>query len=170
MQGWKEWSMRPKLPPARYDSKVISIDDSAAKRVPGYVSSLALEDPSGTVPGWVMVFAESFIAANRAADLVKVAWRSGKATTVSERNIQNRAAELIADSSGGSLLVDDPGVDAVLASTKQKIERTYTASIVMHCALELAALAAKAIGKPVKKTGPKRPFRQIVARRNSASS
>ena len=63
---------RPKIPPTRYESKVISIDDSAAKRIPGYLKSLALEDPSGTVPGWVMVFADSFIAANRSADLVKV--------------------------------------------------------------------------------------------------
>jgi isoquinoline 1-oxidoreductase beta subunit len=102
---------RPKVPLTRYESKVISIDDSAAKRVPGYLKSLALEDPSGTVPGWVMVFADSFIAANRAADLVKVVWSSGKASTVSERDIQNRAAELIADHNGGSLLVDDPGVD-----------------------------------------------------------
>jgi isoquinoline 1-oxidoreductase beta subunit len=56
---------RPKIPPTRYDSKVISIDDSAAKHLPGYLKSLALDDPSGTVPGWVMVFADSFIAANR---------------------------------------------------------------------------------------------------------
>ena len=51
---------RPKIPPTRYDSKVVSIDDSAAKRVPGYMQSLALDDPSGTVPGWVMVYADSF--------------------------------------------------------------------------------------------------------------
>src|SRR5580693_4392812 len=127
---------RPKIPPTRNGCKVISIDDSAAKRVFGYLKSLALEDPSGTVPGWVMVFADSFIAANRAADLVKVVWSSGKASTVSERDIQNRAAELIADHNGGSLLVDDPGVDAALASAKHKIERTYTTSTVMHFALE----------------------------------
>lgn len=127
---------RPKIPPTRYDSIVISIDDSAAKHVPGYLSSLALEDPSGIVPGWVMVFAESFVAANRAADLVKVTWRSGTAATVSERDIQNRAAELIADRNGGSLLVDDPGVEATLASAKRKIERTYTTGTVMHFALE----------------------------------
>jgi isoquinoline 1-oxidoreductase subunit beta len=127
---------RPKIPPPRYESKVISIDDSAAKRIPGYLKSLAQEDASGTVPGWVIVFADSFIAANRAADLVKVVWSSGKAATVSERDIENRAAELIADRSEGSLLVDDPGVDGALASAKQKIERTYTTSTVLHFALE----------------------------------
>jgi isoquinoline 1-oxidoreductase beta subunit len=127
---------RPKIPPTRHDSKVVSLDDSAAKRVPGYLQSLALEDPSGTVPGWVMVFGESFVAANRAADLVKVTWSSGKAATVSERDIQNRGAELIADRNGGSLVVGDPGVDAALATAKHKIERTYTTDTVMHFALE----------------------------------
>ena len=28
---------RPKIPPTRYDSKVISIDDSATRRIPGYI-------------------------------------------------------------------------------------------------------------------------------------
>jgi isoquinoline 1-oxidoreductase subunit beta len=127
---------RPKIPPTRYDSRVVSIDDSAAKRVPGYLKSIALDDPSGTVPGWVMVFANSFVGANRAADLAKVTWSSGKAATVFEKDIQNRSAELIANPKGGSLLVDDPGVDAALASAKHKIERTYTTSTVMHFALE----------------------------------
>ncbi len=52
-----------------------------------------------------MVFAESFIVANRAAELVRVTWSSGKAATVFERDIQNRAAELIADPKGGSLFI-----------------------------------------------------------------
>ena len=127
---------RPKIPPTRYDSKVASIDDSAAKRVPGYIQSLALDDPSGTAPGWVMVYAESFSAANRAADLVKVKWNSGRAAHVSEADLQQRAAELIADPKAGALVVDDPGVDAALASAKRKLERTYTTSTVMHFALE----------------------------------
>ena len=114
---------RPKIPPTRYDSKVISIDDSAARRMPGYIKSLALDDPSGMAPGWVMVYADSFTTANRAADLVKVKWQSGASANVSERDLQQRAAELIADPKGGALLVDDPGVDVVFASAKQKIAR-----------------------------------------------
>ena len=127
---------RPKIPPTRHGSKVISIDDSAAKHLPGYIRSVALDDPSGTVPGWVMVYATSFSAASRAADLVKVDWQPGEAANVSEQDIQQRASQLIADPKGGSLFVDDPGVDAMLASAKRKIERTYTTGTVMHFALE----------------------------------
>ena len=127
---------RPLIPPTRYGSKVVSIDDSAARHVDGYIRSIALDDPSDTVPGWVMVYATSFSAANRAADLVKVRWQSGETVNVSEQDIQQRATELIADAKGGSLFVDDPGVDTVLASAKRKIEQTYTTATLMHFALE----------------------------------
>ena len=127
---------RPKVPPTRYNSKVVSIDDSAAKSVAGYIQSLALDDPSGTAPGWVMVYADSFNAASRAADLVKVTWSSGEAADVSEGDLQRHAAELIADPKGGALVVDDPGVKEAFSSAKQTLERTYTTSTVMHFALE----------------------------------
>ena len=45
-------------------SVVRAVDDSAAKRVKGYLSSLVLEDPSDTVPGWVIVCATSYPAAD----------------------------------------------------------------------------------------------------------
>jgi isoquinoline 1-oxidoreductase subunit beta len=127
---------RPKVPPTRNDSKVVSIDDSAARSVPGYIRSVALDDPSGTVPGWVMVFAENFVAANKAADRVKVTWQSGKAASVSEADIQRRARELIASPTGGALVINDPGVDAAFASAEKTVERTYTTSTVMHFQLE----------------------------------
>src|ERR1700722_13474922 len=54
---------RPKIPPTRYGSSVRRIDDSAAKKVKGYIKCIVLEDPSDTVPGWVMVLASSYPAA-----------------------------------------------------------------------------------------------------------
>jgi len=138
---------RPKVPPTRNDSKVVSIDDSAAKSVPGYIQSLALDDPSGTAPGWVMVYADSFVAANRAADLVKVDWSSGEAVNMSEQDLQRRAAELITDPKGGALVVNDAGVDAAFAAAKSTLERTYTTSTVMHFQLEpINALALEKDG------------------------
>ncbi len=127
---------RPKLPPTRNDSTVVSIDDSAAKAVPGYLQSIVLEDPSATCPGWVMVYATSFVAANRATDLVKVNWKSGDAAKVSEADIQNRARTLIADPKSGSTVVDDKGVDAAFAASKNKLERTYTTSTALHFQME----------------------------------
>jgi isoquinoline 1-oxidoreductase subunit beta len=138
---------RPKIPPTRNDSRVLSIDDGAARSVPGYLRSLAIDDPSGTAPGWVMVFADSFIAADRAADRVKVVWSSGEAASVSEADLQRRAAQLIADPKAGALVVDDVGVDAAFAAAKSTLERTYTTGTVMHFQLEpINALALEKDG------------------------
>jgi len=127
---------RPKLPPTRNDSTVVAIDDSAAKAVPGYIQTLALEDPSATCPGWVMVYAKTFPAANRAADLVKVTWKSGDTAKVSEADLQAHAAALIADPKAGSLVVEDKGVDAAFAAAKSKLERTYTTATALHFQME----------------------------------
>jgi isoquinoline 1-oxidoreductase subunit beta len=117
---------RPKIPPTRNGARVRSIDDSAARSVKGYISSLALEDPSDTVPGWVMVFASSYPAAVRAADLVKVDWVAGDGASVSERDILDHGAKQIADPKGGVLLVDDPGLEAAFQHASSTLEQTYT--------------------------------------------
>ena len=127
---------RPKIPPTRNDSVVTAIDDSAAKAVPGYVGAIKLDDPSGTVPGWVMVLADSFVAANRACDLVKVSWTSGEAAKVSEADLQAHAVQLIADRSKGSLVVEDAGVDDAFKSARTTLEATYTTASALHFQME----------------------------------
>ena len=133
---------RPKLPPTRNGCTVTSIDDSAAKQVKGYIRSIALDDPSGTVPGWVVVCADSFTAANHAADQVKVVWTTGEAAKVSEQDLLDHGAKLIDDPKGGSLVVADEGVEQAFAAAKTTLERSYTTSTVLHFQLEpLNALA-----------------------------
>ncbi|CAN5242246.1 molybdopterin-dependent oxidoreductase [soil metagenome] len=127
---------RPKLPPTRNDSVVVSVDDSAAKAVPGYIKSIVLDDASGTVPGWVVVLADDFVAANRATDLVKVQYKTGPSAQVSEADIQKRASDLLADPKAGSMVVEDPGVDAAFAAAKSKLEATYTTSTALHFQME----------------------------------
>jgi len=127
---------RPKIPPTRNGASVRSIDDSAARRVKGYIRCLALEDPSGTVPGWVMVFASSYPAAIRAADLVKVDWTPGEGANVSEQDVLAYGAMQVTDPSGGIFLVDDDGLDAAFGNASSTLERSYTTSSVLHAQLE----------------------------------
>jgi len=128
---------RPKLPPTRYGSKVVSIDDTAARKVKGYLRSIALEDPSGTVPGWVMVIAETYPAAIRATDLVQVSWQSDETIHVSDKDLQAHAAILIADPAAGAVLDTGGGdVDAAFSQAKSTIEATYTTEGVLHFQLE----------------------------------
>jgi isoquinoline 1-oxidoreductase subunit beta len=127
---------RPKIPPTRYGSSVRWIDDSGARKVKGYIKCVVLEDPSGTVPGWVMVLASSYPAAIRAADFVKVEWLVGDAANVSEQDILDYGSKQIAEPNGGALLLDDPGLDAAFRGAKSMFERTYTTSSVLHAQLE----------------------------------
>jgi CO/xanthine dehydrogenase Mo-binding subunit len=139
---------RPLLPPTRNGSVVAAVDDSAASGVKGYLSSLILDDPSGTVPGWVMVIAETYPAALKASALVKVSWTPGPTATVGERELQDRARALIADPVAGSLLDTGGGdTDAAFASAASMIETTYTTATVLHFQMEpVNALAVEVDG------------------------
>jgi isoquinoline 1-oxidoreductase subunit beta len=128
---------RPKLPPTRYGSKVVSIDDTAARKVKGYLRSIALEDPSGTIPGWVMVFAETYPAAIRATDMVKVSWQNDETAQVSDKDLQAHASRLIADPAAGAVLDTGGGdVGAAFGEAKSIVEATYTTAGVLHFQLE----------------------------------
>lgn len=127
---------RPLLPPTRYGSKVASLDDTEAKKVPGYRQTIALDDPSDNVTGWVMVYGDSWVAANRGAEALKVTWTTPPEAKVSEADLQARARALIADGSKGGLAVEDPGVDAAFGAAKSTLERTYTTATALHFQLE----------------------------------
>src|SRR5262249_11209724 len=119
-----------------------------AKRVKGYLTSLVVEDPSNTVPGWVMVCATSYPAAIRAADLIKVNWAAGDAAHVSEQDILDYGAKQIANPNGGALVVNDPGIEAAFSAAESTIERTYTTNSVLHAQLEpVNALAFEKDGR-----------------------
>ena len=124
-------------PPTRYGSSVTSLDDSAAKAVKGYQQSIVLDDPSGTVPGWVMVIANSFMAAQKAAKLVKVSWQAGDAATVSEADIISHGRALLKDNAKGAIL-DTGTVEtaSVFAKTTDIIEHEYLTHTVLHAQME----------------------------------
>ena len=135
---------RPKMPPTRNGAKVLSVDESAAKGVKGYLRHLVLEDPSDTVPGWVLVIATSYWAAVKATDLLEVTWTPGPGATVTEQALLDHGAALVAKTAGGVQLdiVDDDSTPAFGNTAGQNIEQRYTTATVLHFQLEpLNALA-----------------------------
>jgi len=68
---------RPILPPTRYGSKVLSVDDSKAKALEDYLGFEILKDPSETLQGWVSVLAKDYPTAIKAADLLTVKYQAG---------------------------------------------------------------------------------------------
>src|SRR6266700_4426197 len=55
------------IPRTRYGSKVLSIDDSEARKIPGFVKAVKVDDALGKCTGWVVALAEKFPAAVQAA-------------------------------------------------------------------------------------------------------
>lgn len=126
----------PKIPPTRNGSKVVAVDDSDAKSVKGYLRSITLEDPSNTVPGWVVVLADSTWSAMQAAAKVKVTWQNDDTASVSDKELEDESNRLIADPKAGATVVDDDGVDAAFANAASALEQRYTTAAVSHFQLE----------------------------------
>jgi isoquinoline 1-oxidoreductase subunit beta len=135
----------PILPPTRYGSSVVKFDDSAAKAVKGYQQTIVLNDTSDSVPGWLMVIASTFTAAQKASKLVKVTWDVGDTATVSEADIIAHGKKLLADQSKGSIL--DTGnvkTEAAFENASSQIAEEYITSTVLHAQMEpLNALVFK---------------------------
>ena len=127
---------RPLIPPTRYGTSVKSFDDSAARDIPGYQKTIVLEDPSGTVPGWAMVIADSFHAANRAAQKMKVDWALGSTADVNEQAILDRGRALIDTADAGVVVVNDGDVEKAFAEADATIEAEYITHSVLHFQLE----------------------------------
>ncbi|MDH3613179.1 MAG: molybdopterin-dependent oxidoreductase [Gammaproteobacteria bacterium] len=126
----------PLIPPTRYGSTIRSIDDSAAKDIPGYLQTLTIKDPSNVIQGWGMVVAESFPAAMKSAAAVKVDWEAGPTADVSEAEIFAEGARLAADSASGVLVVDDGDVAAARANAASTHTATYRTGTALHFTLE----------------------------------
>lgn len=127
---------RPVLPPTRYGSKVVSIDDSAAKNIRGYQQTVTISDPGNIIQGWVAVIADSFWSAKLAADALNVEWEAGETAEVSEADILNKGRELAADKQSGGWLVDDGDLSAAQTNASEMLTATYTTSSVLHFTLE----------------------------------
>jgi len=126
----------PMIPPTRYGSSIESIDDSAARDIPGYQQTLQLTDPSDIIQGWALVIADSFPAAMKAADAVNIEWSPGPTAAVTEAQILAEGEQLTADSSSGVLFVDDGDVTAARESAADTHSAVYRTSTALHFTLE----------------------------------
>ena len=127
---------RPLLPPTRYGSSVISVDDSEAKKVDGYLGYEVLKDPSETLQGWVSVVAKTQWAALQSGDAIKVQWQAGPTAAVSENDLLTEGERLCKAPESGNLFVNEGDVDAAKKLAAHQIESTYRTASVLHFQLE----------------------------------
>lgn len=127
---------RPVLPPTHLGSKVTRVDDTAAKKIKGYLGYEILKDPSDTCQGWVTAIAATYPAAIKAADALNVEYIAGDTANVTEAMIQAEGERIVRDRNEGMLFKDHGNVSTAQRDAKTVIEATYTTATASHFQLE----------------------------------
>src|SRR5436190_286000 len=127
---------KPITPPVRYGATVKSVDDSEAKKVPGFIKAVILDDKTGTTTGWVVAVANTYANARKAADALKVSYDGGPNAKLSSESLLNEAKRLQSLDDSGLFFVKDGDTAAAFGSAAKVLEAEYTTSINIHAPLE----------------------------------
>jgi isoquinoline 1-oxidoreductase beta subunit len=124
------------IPRTRYGSKVLSIDDSEARKIPGFIKAVKVDDALGKCTGWVVAIAEKFPAAMQAAKALKVQVDPGPYGELGLSDIFEELSKQTqnADTSANWVLEGD--VDNGLAEAENVLEMEYTTDMVCHATME----------------------------------
>ena len=123
-------------PPVRYGATVKSVDDSAAKKVPGFIKAVTLDDKTGSTTGWVVAVANTYANARKAADALKITYDGGPNAKLSSQSLLDEAKKLQAQSDSGQFFVKDGDTAAAFGTAAKVLEAEYTTSINIHAPLE----------------------------------
>ncbi|RMD81537.1 MAG: twin-arginine translocation signal domain-containing protein, partial [Candidatus Dadabacteria bacterium] len=135
------------IPPARYGAKVLSVDESEARKIPGYIAAITVPDFAGIqVPqkekslgfctGWVIAVADKFTRAMKAAAALKVTWDPGPYATLSAEDILEESKRIQRDPNQGQNWVLEGDVEAALRDADRVLDVEYTSAIVQHAPME----------------------------------
>ncbi|HEX9523031.1 MAG TPA: molybdopterin cofactor-binding domain-containing protein, partial [Reyranella sp.] len=127
---------KPVVPPVRYGAKVAAVDDSAAKKVKGFVKAVTLDDKTGTTTGWVVAVATTYDAAKKAADALKIAYDKGPNAKVSDQTLIDEAKRLQQAGDSGQLFVKKGDSATAISGAAKVLEAEYFTSINIHAPLE----------------------------------
>jgi len=123
-------------PPVRYGATVKSVDDAAAKKVPGFIKAVTLDDKTGSTTGWVVAVANTYANARKAADALKITYDNGPNAKLSSQSLIDEARRLQALDDSGQFFVKDGDTAAAFGTAAKVMEAEYTTSINIHAPLE----------------------------------
>jgi len=123
-------------PPVRFGATVKSVDDSAAKTIPGFIKSVILDDKTGSTTGWVVAVAGTYANARKAAAALKITYDGGPNAKLSSQSLLDEAKRLQALDDSGQFFVKDGDTAAAFGTAAKVIEAEYTTSINIHAPLE----------------------------------
>ena len=123
-------------PPVRFGATVKSVDDAAAKKVPGFIKAITLDDKTGSTSGWVVAVANTYANARKAADALKITYDNGPNAKLSSQSLIDEAKRLQALDDSGQFFVKDGDTAAAFGTAAKVVEAEYTTSINIHAPLE----------------------------------
>jgi isoquinoline 1-oxidoreductase beta subunit len=124
------------IPRTRYGSKVLSIDDSEARKIPGFVKAVKVDDALGKCTGWVVAMAEKFPVAMQAAKALKVQVDPGPYGELGLSDIFEELSKQTQNADASANWVLEGDVDNGLAEAENVLEMEYTTDMVCHATME----------------------------------
>ena len=124
------------MPPVRYGATVKSVDDGAAMKVPGFIKAVTLDDKTATTTGWVVVIANTYASARKAAEVLKVTYDGGPNAKLSSESLLTEAKRLQGLDDSGLFFVKNGDTAAAFGTAAKVMEAEYTTNINIHAPME----------------------------------
>jgi isoquinoline 1-oxidoreductase len=124
------------IPRSRYASKVLKVDDSEAKKIPGYLKAVKIDDSMGKCTGWVVALAETFPAAMKAAKALKIEADPGPYGKLSLSDIMEEFSEMAKRPEESAAWVLEGDVEKALPQSDKTLDVEYTSDMVCHAFME----------------------------------
>jgi len=124
------------IPRTRYASKVLSIDDSEARKIPGFIKAVKIDNAMGKCTGWVVAVADRFPTAMKAAKALKVKWDAGPYANLGSSEMLAQYKELSKNESESAAWVLEGDVDQAFGNAEKVFEVEYTTDMVCHATME----------------------------------
>jgi isoquinoline 1-oxidoreductase subunit beta len=124
------------VPRTRYASKVLSIDDSDARKIPGFVKAVKVDNALGKCTGWAVALAETFPAAMKAAKALKVEVDPGPYGNLGLDDVFAEFSQSMQNADAGANWVLEGDVEKALGSAEQVLDLEYTTDMVCHATME----------------------------------
>jgi isoquinoline 1-oxidoreductase len=124
------------IPRTRYASKVLSIDDSEAKKIPGFIKAVKIDDSMGKCTGWVVAVADRFPTAQKAARALKVEYDAGPYASLGSAQMLEQYKQLCAREQDGANWVLEGDVDKGFGESEKVLEMEYATDMVCHATME----------------------------------
>jgi isoquinoline 1-oxidoreductase len=124
------------IPRSRYGSKVQAIDESEAKKIPGFIKAVKIDEAMGKCTGWVVAVAQTFPAAMKAAKALKVTVDPGPYGKLSLNDIMEEFSAMSEKAEESAAWVREGNVDQGLQQSEKVLEMEYTTDMVCHATME----------------------------------